>query len=384
MTDEVSKQLDAVNSEMARRLSECEEQLKSIITEYRTWTQTGLFAVLDSSTKAQVENSVRAYLDSNGKRLQAARAGLEALRGLGPVPVSADPLGGFASSPPSLAPASVPQTPAVRLGMRDEPLDEPLESLDGSSDNDEFIPVETPVAPPVSNSQVGSDKGRPRPRASQGSAAPVDTSSDGFRRAASGETGGVGGQRRMAATSERKIRGGATVRSMSESEIATGERPSGVSIGEADSGSESDMVTGRSMAPDADYEAAMRHTKEKQRKAMAAKGAESDNIVMPEAEILDDTENLIGRASGVSRHGKQVMVDQIELFLESMPPFSSDDPEFMVREIVKARKMWRFQGSNKSLLAMVAHANRKGYDENDSGVLLMEDVGLAGGVKQEA
>ncbi len=267
--------------------------------------------------------------------------------------------------------------------MRDEPLDdEPL-------DDGDFIPVEAsaeaPVeAPPAPNPQTGSDKGRPPPRASQGSAAPVDNATGGFRRSTSGETADAVGQRKMAASGERKIRGGATVRSMSESEISTGERPSGVSIGEPDSGSESDMVTGRSMAPDADYEAAMRHTKEKQRRAMEAKGAESDNIVASEAEILDDTEKLIGRATGVRRHGKQIMVDQIELFLESMPPFSSDDPESMVREIVKSRKMWRFHGSNKSFSAMVAHANRKGYDENDAGVLLMEDIGLAGGVKQEA
>ncbi len=77
------------------------------------------------------------------------------------------------------------------------------------------------------------------------------------------------------------------------------------------------------------------------------------------------------------------MVDQIELFLESMPPFLSDDPESIVREILKARKMWRFHGSDKSFSAMVAYANRKGYDESDQGVLLLEDVGLAGGVRQE-
>jgi len=380
MTDEVSKQLDAVNSEMARRLSECEEQLKSIITEYRAWSQTSLFAVLDSSTKAQVESSVRAYLDSNGRRLQVARAGLEAIRGLGGVP-AADSLGGLVSAPISPTP---PQTPAIRLGMRDEPLDDP--ALDSAIDDD-FISVEAPalseaetLAPPAS---AGSDKGRPPPRTSQGSAAPVDTNGGGFRRTTSGEVE-AGGQRKMASAEERKIRGGATVRSISESEIATGERPSGVSIGEGDSGDESDLVTGRSMSPDSDYEAAMRHTKEKQKKAIAARGAEADNIVSVEAEILDDTEKFIGRASGVRRHGKQVMVDQIELFLETMPPFSSDDPESMAREIIKARKMWRFRGSSKSFSAMVAHVNRKGYDAEDSGVLLLEDVGLAGGVRQEA
>lgn len=377
MTDEVSKQLDAVNSEMARRLSECEEQLKGIITEYRTWSQTGLFAVLDQSAKAQVENSVRAYLDSNGKRLQAARAGLEALRGLdAAVHVGADSLGGLVS-PPSLAPA-VPQTPAVRLGMPEELPD----AVTVTADDEDFIPVEASASP--SSAQAGSDRGRPRSRESQGSAAPVNADGSGFKRSAAGETAGAGGPRRMAAASgERKIPGAATVRSISESEITTGERPSGVSIGEADIGNESDLVTGRSMAPDADYEAAMRRTKERQRKAIKAKGAESDDILAAEAEILDDTEKLIGRATGVRRHGKQVMVDQIEIFLESMPPFSSDDPESMVREIVKARKMWRFHGPNKSLSAMVAHVNRKGFDENDSGVLLMEDVGLAGGVRQE-
>jgi len=103
MTDEVSKQLDVVNSEMARRLSECEEQLNSIVTEYRAWSQTGLFAVLDPSTKAQVESSVRAYLDSNGRRLQAARAGLEAIRGLGGA-CSTDPLSLVSSAPISPTP----------------------------------------------------------------------------------------------------------------------------------------------------------------------------------------------------------------------------------------------------------------------------------------
>jgi len=381
MTDEVSKQLDAVNSEMARRLSECEGQLKGIVAEYRTWSQTSLFAVLDSSTKAQVENSVRAYLDSNGRRLQAARAGLEALRGIGDVPID-NSLGDLVSSA-SISPPIPPQAPTIRLGMRDEPLDDPVLY----SEDDDFIPVEAQplqTESSVPSVSTGSDKGRPPPRASQGSAAPVDTNSGGFRRTTSGEVGDGGGQRRMVSMGERKIRGGATVRSISESEIATGERPSGVSIGEADSGDESDLVTGRSMSPDSDYEAAMRQTREKQRKAIEAKGAESDNILATEAEILDDTEKLVGRASGVRRHGKQVMVDQIELFLEAMPPFSSDDPESMVREIIKARRMWRFRGANKSFLAMVAHANRKGYDAEDSGVLLLEDVGLAGGIRQEA
>ena len=179
-------------------------------------------------------------------------------------------------------------------------------------------------------------------------------------------------------TTKRKL--AATIRSIGEAEITTGERPSDVSIGEAD---EDDLVTGRSMAPDAAYEAAMRQTKKRQRIAMAAKSAESDDIMMNEAEILDDDEKLIGRATGVRQYDKQVIVDRIELFLENMPTFSSDEPAFMVKEIVKARRLWRFHGSKKSFSAIVAHVNRKGYDESDSGVLLLEDVGLAGGVRQE-
>ncbi len=302
MTDEVSNQLDAVNVEMAKRLSECEGQLKGIVAEYRAWSQTGLFAVLDQSAKAQVENSVRAYLDSNGKRLHAARAGLEALRGLNSVPVAVDPLALI--GPPPAAPQPAPQAPAVRLGLPDE-------MPDAQVADEDFIPVEAtaPSAQPPSaqpqSAQAGSKRGRPQSRASQGSAAPVDTTVAGFRRAAAGETAGEVGQRRMAsAAGERKIPGGATIRSMSESEITTGERPSAVSIGEADSGDESDFVTGRSMSPDADYEAAMRFAKEKQRKAIAAKGSAAADVVAAEAEILDDTEKLIGKATCIRRHGK--------------------------------------------------------------------------------
>jgi hypothetical protein len=91
---------------------------------------------------------------------------------------------------------------------------------------------------------------------------------------------------------------------------------------------------------------------------------------------------MIGRANGVRTNGKQYMVEQIELFLENMPPFSNDDPQTIVREIVKAKTLWKFHGSQQAFPAMVAYANRMGYDETDSGVLLLEDVGLARGVKQ--
>lgn len=376
MTDDVSKQLDAVNSDLAKRLSGCEERLKNIIAEYQIWSKTELFAVLDQSTKAQVENSVRTYLDSNGIRLRAARAGLKALCGL-TVPVAADPLEGFVLGEDEPPAPTVPQKPTVRLGMRDDPPD-------ATVPDDDFVTVEAEAAPDpatTSTAPAGSNRGRPSPRTPQGSAAPVVADSDGFRRTTPGPT--AGGRRKMASVEGERNLGGATVRTIGESEITTGERPSDVSIGEPVAGTESDLVTGRSMAPDADYEAAMRSTKDRQKKAIAAK-SDSDDLVAEETEILDDAENLIGRATGVRRNGKQMIVDQIELFLENMPPFSSDEPALMVKEMMKARKMWKFHGSNKSFSAMIAHANRKGYDESDPNVLLLEDVGLAGGVKTVA
>jgi len=116
-------------------------------------------------------------------------------------------------------------------------------------------------------------------------------------------------------------------------------------------------------------------------KAAAASGAARP--IVREAEILDGSENTIGRAIGMRRHEKQIMVDQIELYLEDMEgEWGDDDASSILRAIVKSKSKWVFQGAKKKIEnMMVAYANVCGFDESDDNVLVLKDVGLAAGAQ---
>jgi len=50
---DMTNQLDAVNTEIAKQLVRCEDSLRVIAQEYNAWTQTSMFAALDPATKAR-------------------------------------------------------------------------------------------------------------------------------------------------------------------------------------------------------------------------------------------------------------------------------------------------------------------------------------------
>lgn len=387
---DMSEHLSAVNADIARRLSGCEEHLRAVATEYKAWTQSSVFSVLDQATRTQVEVAVRAYVTSNRERLQVAIAGLDALNSVGSVPQAtpppslSDPLAEMVAAPPP-----PPAEPTARLGtLVESPSRRPPEppiSEQGDSDEDFVSVVESEPEFAASAPVPGSGEGRPKPRRPRRGGVPVKNP-DGFSRSSSRAAPDGEGRPRTASGS-RKHRGGATIRGVSEQEMLTDELSSSATVGDA---GDSEVISScRSLSPNADFDRTMQQVKANQRKALAAQkadaAAEADSIVMQEAEVVDDSSNMVGRASDIRRHGKQLIIGRVEMFLENMQHDwgeSGGDAAAVLHMIVKARSMFRFQGAKKHFKAMFAYANRFGLDDSDPGILVLEDVGLASGVRE--
>jgi len=399
---DMTNQLDAVNTEIAKQLAGCEDSLRVIAQEYNAWTQTSMFAALDSATKAQVENAVRTYVASNTERIRVARAGFDALRSIAPsaapgqsplaslgVPAQ-DPLAAMSPAAPAQA---VPE-PAVRLGRAEGSMirrpapEAEAEQAEAEIDDSDFVSVAEPAeeAPPPAQAPLpGGSEGRPRPRPSSAAPAPV-RNQEGFTRASGPDSEEAPiGRRVVRAT--RQHSQGASVRPVSQDEMLTGERADGVVVGPPDADQNDVITSGRSLSPNADFDNAAQAVRQRQRRHMATQKAEaasgSARPIMREAEILDGSENTIGRAIGIRRHEKQIMVDQIELYLEDMEgEWGDGDAPSMLRAIVKSKNKWVFQGAKRKIEnMMVAHANVCGFDEADDNVLVLKDVGLAAGVQ---
>jgi len=388
--NDMANQLDAVNTEIARQLAECEDRLRTIAQEFGAWKQTSLFSVLDQATKVQVENAVRAYITSNTERIRIAKAGFDALRSIGAqpsAPMAQDPLAELSTPRSQPAAPQSPPPPVERLGNPEDSLSRRLPQNDPG--DDEFVNLEdmdepepsatreaTPAPSPVEAPLPGASEGRPRPKRSRGSAAPVKDRGGISRAPGPDPEGAPVGGRTIRAT---RHSGGATVRPVSQGEMISGERDDGVVVGPPGD----DLITsGRSLNPNADFDAAARTVRERQREHLAAKKAEdasgSAALVMKEAEILDVNESMIGRAIGIRRHDKQMVVDQVELYLESMEEdWGDSEASSILRSITRSRRKLVFQGAQKKVEAIVAYANVCGFDETDDSVLILRDVGLA-------
>jgi len=402
MTDAMSG-LNTVNAEMAKQLSRCEDHLKLVVEEYRSFSGSAVFDALDQATRMQVEAAVRAYVDANAKRIRAAKAGLEALRGLGVAPSAPDLLD---TDPLDLnAPATPPTRlqPTTRIGVADNtpgrqvPL---AEAENEEIDPSQFVSVEdgdiaedTPAAEPSRSEDIPAPEpprpprapGRPAPKPSRGSAVPVDKSGGGFRRSdaeSEGVAAGPGARRRIA---PRKLAGGATIKSVSRGDMASEDgRMAAAQAGDVKPG---DVVSdNRPRDPSEregdDYDAIVAQVRGQQRQAAAAGPSVAEEFVLAEAEIVDETGNLIGRARGLGRHGKQLLVDQIEVYLDNMQEDMSDlveadDSAAILKAIIKARKPWLFQGPEFSENASIAYANGWGFEAEDGSMLVLDDVGLA-------
>lgn len=197
MTDAMSG-LNTVNAEMAKQLSRCEDHLKLVVEEYRSFSGSAVFDALDQATRMQVEAAVRAYVDANVKRIHAAKAGLEALRGLGVAPSAPDLLDPNTDPLDLNAPDPPPKRlqPTTRIGVADNPGRQvPPAEENEEIDPSQFVSVEdgdiaedTPAAEPPRSEDIPAPEpprpppGRPAPKPSRGSAVPVDKSKGGFRR----------------------------------------------------------------------------------------------------------------------------------------------------------------------------------------------------------
>jgi len=291
------------------------------------------------------------------------------------------------------APQAVPE-PAVRLGEAEgSAIRRPVP--ESEIDDPDFVSVSEPEAPPPPAEQApspaeqvplpGGSEGRPHPRPSAAAAAPV-RNQEGFTRASGPDPEEAPiGRRVVRAT--RQHSHGASVRPVSQDEMLTGERADGVVVGSPEADQNDVITSGRSLSPNADFDNAAQAVRQRQRQHMATqKAAAASGAARPivrEAEILDGSENTIGRAIGMRRHEKQIMVDQIELYLEDMEgEWGDDDASSILRAIVKSKSKWVFQGAKKKIEnMMVAYANVCGFDESDDNVLVLKDVGLAAGAQ---
>jgi len=379
--------LEVLDAELARRLAECEEHLRAVVSDYRLLVQTTLFGALDPDLRSQIVVAIRGYVGRGNERLQAAKAAIDAIRSLDSARATpADPLAGIAL--PDGATAPFPQPPVVVSRLREPqcqsrrapeapPNGEPGETADGeqgSAEETEFIPL--PEAPPLAQPLAGAGEGRPKPRPPRGSAAPVR--GEVFRR--SSEQPGAPERTERAAA--RRHKSGADIRPVSQEEMLTGARP-----GEANPSDGGGAIgPNRPTSPDADFDATHKRVKEQQKRNIAAKSAAEAaklaSVVLREAEMIDELGSTVGRASTVLKDGNLLTAEQVEVFLDSLEGLdqSAEDPQAVLHAILKARSAFQFQGPDEggpALRAMISYANACAFADDDPGVLVLQGVGLA-------
>ena len=407
--------LDVLDAELARRLAECEEHLRAVVSDYRALVQTALFGALEPDLRSQIATAIRSYVSRGTERLQTAKAAIDAIRSLDSAcALPADPLAGIA--PPDSAPPPAPLQPSAVVSRLREPQSQnrrapeappadeeaefedvlPPEEFSEDAEDEraakqmavttrmipngqkpEVLPPELRVeAPPLAAPLAGAGEGRPKPRTPRGSAAPVR--GDGFRRSAPEQAAATERTGRIAA---RRHRGGADIRPVSQEEMLTGVRPS-----EADPGDGGVVSSNRPTSPDAHFDATHKRVKEQQRRNIAAKSeaetARLANVVLREAALIDEFGNTVGRASTVLKDGNLLTAEQIEVFLDSLEGLSqsAEDPAAALQAIMKARSAFQFEGPDEgmpALRAMISYAKECAFADDDPGVLVLQGVGLA-------
>jgi len=407
--------LDVLDAELARRLAECEEHLRAVVSDYRTLVQTALFGALEPDLRSQIATAIRSYVARGTERLQTAKAAIDAIRSLDSAcALPADPLAGIA--PPDSAPVPAPLQPSVVVSRLREPQsqnrrvpeappDEETEFEDvlppeefGEDAEDEraagqmavtrmipnnqkpeVLPPELRVeAPPLAAALAGAGRGRPQPKPSHGSAAPVR--GDGFRRSVPEQAAAAERTGRVAA---RTHKGGAVIRPVGREEMLTGARPGEAGPGGPDDGA---MSSNRPTSPDAIFDATHKRVKEQQRRSIAAKSeaetARLANVVLREAALIDELGNTVGRASTVLKDGNLLTAERIEVFLDSLEGMSqsAEDPAAALQAIMKARSAFQFEGPDEgmpAIRAMISYAKECAFADDDPGVLVLQGVGFA-------
>jgi hypothetical protein len=390
--------LEVLDAELARRLDECEEHLRAVVSDYRLLVQTTLFGALDPDLRSQIVTAIRSYVSRGNERLQTAKAAIDAIRSLDSARATpADPLAGLA--PPDGVPGpafSQPQPPAAAVSRLREPQDQgrrapeaPPADEPGEPDGEqeaapeEAVPASPPraEAPPLAAQPLaGAGRGRPKPRPPRGSAAPVR--GDVFHRSDSGQQSAA--PERTVRAAARKLKGGADIRPVGREEMLTSVRPGEVGPGDGHGGGV--MSPNRPLSPEALFDATHKRVKEQQRQNIAAKNATEAaklaNVVLREAEMIDELGQTVGRASAVLKDGNLLTAEQVEVFLDSLEGLdqSAEDPQAVLHAILKVRSAFQFQGPDEgepALRAMISYANACAFADDDPGVLVLQGVGLA-------
>lgn len=393
-------------SNMSEILSQYDANLRAIVAEYKAFGQTHMVRVLSPAVRERVQAEVANFVQAKKQQLDAAS---KLLAGLADFAAPASPTDPLAVTD---AFSSVPTQPSALLDL--DPLPMPIEPVleppsptgvvriatedewDSSQSSAEVLeelpPVEeTPDEPKAKTGHDGHEN-RPKPRRSRGSAVPVkeestiQRSTDAPDNAPSPDSQ----QGRRIRKNQRKREGMAAIAPVSEGDIHS--NAVGGLTGDSESVSDPhDFVKtagSRSTNPEADsnndFDRVVERTREMQAEARVAKSKQPDAMLLiPEALIIDSTGVTVGRASRIYKSGKQIEIDEIELYLGDdglAGDWSSEvalaDGESVWRSILKRREIFEFRGSDKKFTASLGNGRLLGFDENDENVLVVEEVAL--------
>ena len=389
---------------MSELLSQYDANLRAIVSEYKAFGQMRMVQVLSPAVRERIQAEVANFVQAKKQQLDAASKLLAGLADFAtPAPpaavgdafssVSAQPSASLDLGPlPPIEPVLEPTLPSpkgvVRITTSDEwDDDSPLPE----TQVEEPPPVDEIPDEPKAKAGHDGHTDRPKPRKSQGSAVPVKENPTTQRTDAPDKAPTATPQQgRRIRKNQRKREGMAAIASVSEGDIQS--NAVGGLTGDTDSVSDpNDFIRteSRSTDPDADsnndFDRVVEKTREMQASARMAKSKRPDSMLLiPEALIVDSTGVTVGRASRIYKSGKQIEIDEMELYLGDdglAGDWSSEialaDGESVWRSILKRREIFEFRGSKKVFSASLGNGRLLGFDENDENVLVVEEVVLA-------
>ena len=391
-------------NDMSEILSQYDASLRAVVTEYKSFGQTRMAQVLSPAVRERIQAEVTHFVQVKKQQLDAASKLLAGLADFAAPAQSADPFSAVADA------FSTPATSSIDLGPLPPP-DEPILTPPSPSPTgvvriateDEWNAPSPPVEevleapPPVEKmrdeSQHGHDghEDRPKPRKSSGSAVPVKGKIQIQRSADAPDDAPIVAPRheRKIRKSQRKKTGMAAIATISADDIKS--NAVGGLTGDADLTSDPDDFVRdregtRNTDPESesndDFDRAVQRTRRMQANAQANKSEHPDSVLLiSEARIVDSEGTTVGRASRIYKSGKQIEIDEVEIYLgddgldgDWSSEIALADGESIWRNILKRREIFEFRGSKKVLTASLGSGKLLGFDDNDENVLVVEKV----------
>lgn len=393
---------------MSDILSQYDANLQAIIAEYKSFGQMRMAQVLSAVVRERIQAEVTRFVQAKKQQLDAASKLLVGLDDFATLAQSADP---FSAVTDAVSTPVTQATPLIDLGSLPPP-DEPVLTPPAPSPigvvriatEDEWDNPSSPVdaSPPAKKVrdepqvELGHNrhKDRPKPRRSQGSAVsakgkvPIQRSVDAPDDAPDDAPVATPRQERKIRKIQRNTTGMAAIASVSAGDIKSD--AVGGLTGTVDSTSDpSDVIRtkgSRSADPDGEsndnFDRVVQRTRRMQAEAKMAKSEHPDSVLLiSEARIIDSEGSTVGRASRIYKSGKQIEIDEVEMYLgdgglggDWSSEIALADGESIWRNILKRREIFEFRGSDKVLSASLGSGRLLGFDDGDENVLIIEEV----------